>query len=155
MDEKPTDLQAAPPQLHPSIQPKLPILVAIILASALFGALLRQRGFDGAFSVWNVPGYGIPFLDEAVITGSAESYARGLDPAISNPFDPLQRPFNYPRIWYLLFRLPLTRALDAPIAIGIIALFLLAIVLFPRKATLLSESLLFLALVSPAAMLAY
>lgn len=130
-------------------------MLAVLAAVGVFLVPLRLRGFDGAFQVWNVPGYGVPFLDWALITGSAQSLAQGFDPAIQNPGDPVGRLFNYPRIWYALLRMPMTRALDVPIGICIVVIFLLAVMIYPRRATWLTESLLFLALISPAVMLGY
>ncbi len=155
MSKKPAPLAPVRARAGRSTSPRLLLLIALVVAALLFTFLLRLRGFDGAFQLWNVPGYGVPFLDWALIPGSAESYARGLDPAIVNPGDPLQRLFNYPRIWYLFFRLPLSQAQDVPIGITIDAVFFLAVLLFPRNATPLTETLLFLAIISPAAMLGY
>lgn len=42
------------------------------------------------------------FLDAAVITAGAESVRHGFDPMYVNPYDRLQRPMNYPRVWQSL-----------------------------------------------------
>jgi hypothetical protein len=89
-----------------------------------------------------------------LIPGAAESYARGLDPALDNPGDPLQRLFNYPRAWYLFFRLPMTQDWSEPMAMASIAIFLAGVCLFSDRLTFLSAGLLLLALFSPAGMLA-
>ena len=131
------------------------LAVALALVAAGLGALIHARGFDGAFQAWGVPGYRVPFLDWAMLTGSVQTYAQGIDPHIQNPGDPLGRVFNYPRIWFIFFGLPLSHQQDVAAGIIIVLLFLAAAVLFPRKASALSETLLFFGLISPAAMLGY
>ena len=67
------------------------LIAAIAMAAAAFGLLVRVRGYDSAFRLWNVHTYGSPFLDLRLITASAESYAQGYDPALQNPADPEKR----------------------------------------------------------------
>ncbi|MGB2634358.1 MAG: hypothetical protein WAM58_10530 [Candidatus Acidiferrum sp.] len=45
------------------------------------------------------------FLDLRVITSGLITRSHGGDPMVSNPFDPLGRTLNYPRIWLALFSL--------------------------------------------------
>ena len=105
--------------------------------------------------LWNIPAYKLPFLDLRSITGGAESYAAGFDPAIKNPFDPTHRLFNYPKVWYLILASGINQSWTAPIAFVMIGLLLLSVVLFPGKLTWLSTSLLLFALCSAAVMLEF
>ncbi len=136
------------------------LLIAIILGIGLFGALVHFYGYRNTWHLWHIPtdnspSSNSPFLDLRLITGSAESYAAGFDPTINNPFDPTQRIFNYPKIWYLILASGINQNWTVPIALVMIGLVLLSVVLFPGKLTWFSTLLLVFALFSPAAMLEF
>lgn len=131
------------------------LLGGVIAGAAGFTLLLHSLGFNTTFRLWNVPTYSVPFLDLAVITGASQSYMQGYDPAIQNPGDPLMRPFNYPRAWYVFLRIPMTQDWNAPLGIAIIVLFLVSVIVFPGQLTPVSALLLMVAIASPALMLGY
>lgn len=80
---------------------KLYIMLLVAGAATVLG-LYISLGYERTWRIWNIP-YKEPFFyDLKTITGGAESYAEGYDPAFDNPYDPEQRYFNYPRIWYIL-----------------------------------------------------
>ena len=70
--------------------------ITIILGSFLI------LGNEKTWRIWNIPTKQPVFYDLRLITAGAESYSQGYDPAFNNPFDPEQRLFNYPRIWYFI-----------------------------------------------------
>ena len=110
--------------------PRLVLLAAVAVTAVCIIALVRMRGFDEAFRLWNIPGYGTPFLDWRMIPGSASSYSQGFDPAVVNPGDPIHRPFNYPKIWYVFFQAPFPPESDIPAGIAIFGCFWLSVVFF-------------------------
>jgi hypothetical protein len=80
---------------------KLFILLVISGIMIIIGSFLIF-GYDKTWQIWNIPTKQPIFYDLRIITAGAESYSKGYDPAYNNPFDPEQRLFNYPRIWYLV-----------------------------------------------------
>ena len=131
------------------------LIVAIVSGVGLFFTLIHFYGYMNTWHLWNIPAYKPPFLDLRLITGGAESYAAGFDPAIKNPFDPTHRLFNYPKVWYLILASGINQSWTAPIAFVMIGLLLLSVVLFPGKLTWLSTGLLLFALCSAAVMLEF
>jgi hypothetical protein len=69
--------------------------------------LILARAFShGWIRVWGavgIPSYVPPFFDLRAITSGLVIASWGGDPLVSNPFDPLHRAMNYPRIWLHLF----------------------------------------------------
>lgn len=126
----------------------------IIAGLVLFGILFQTIGYQNTWKLWQVPTGDVVFLDVRLITGGAESYAAGYDPATNNVKDVhAGRVFNYPRLWYILLAGRITNADAIPLGIGIIALFVLAIIVFPGKTDSLTAILLPLAVFSPAVLL--
>lgn len=80
---------------------KLFILLVASGITIILGSFLIL-GFDKTWRIWNLPTKQPVFYDLRLITAGAESYSKGYDPAYNNPFDPEQRLFNYPRIWYII-----------------------------------------------------
>ena len=99
-----------------------------------------------------VPVLAPPFLDVRTITGGAESVREGLDPMISNPGDPLNRPLNYPRIWQLLYDAGLSSRHAVPFGIAVGAAFLLSLFAFTGRLRKVTAVVLAAALCSPAVM---
>ena len=60
------------------------------------------------------------FVDAHVISGAGASLARGCDPLVDNPGDPLGRAMNYPRLWLL----PAMAGLDVQHTWVLVAAFL-------------------------------
>jgi hypothetical protein len=113
------------------------------------------NGYLQTWSVWQVPAETPIFLDFRLIPGSAETLRSGIDPAISNPNDPLERLFNYPRIWYLLFNTGISQDDTIWICIVLLVLFFLIVFAFPEKLRARDAFLLLVIVFSPACMLLY
>jgi hypothetical protein len=134
------------------LKPRL-LLAGLILLAVLITALLFYfLGYENTWKLWNLPTKMPPFFDLRLITGSAESYAAGNDPMFHNPLDPAQRYFNYPRIWYLILASGINQGWTIPTGVGLAAIFLLSVILFPGDLTSLSSVWIFLGVISPAVM---
>lgn len=95
------------------------------------------------------------FVDAHVISGAGVSLARGCDPLVDNPGDPLGRAMNYPRLWLL----PAMAGLDVQHTWVLVAAFLAAfgvgvLCLVPLARTSGTALLLAAVLFSPVAWLA-
>lgn len=136
-------------------KPRVFLIGIISAAAAAVLLLMHFYGFAKTFSFWNVRTYGIPFLDLRLITGTFATLRQGGDPAVSNPGDPLQRVFNYPKIWYLILASGLNENWTSPLGALVIGLFVVSVCVFPGRLTGWSVWFLTLAMVSPAVMLAF
>jgi hypothetical protein len=132
-----------------------------VLIGAVFliwGAIICSiilNGHTQTWKLWHIPATDITFLDFRLIPGAIETFKSGIDPAISNPYDPIGRLFNYPKIWYWLFSLNISQDDTVWISITLIVLFFLVLFAFPEK-IYVRDSLLFLVFIfSPACMLLY
>jgi hypothetical protein len=72
----------------------------------LFWFSLRSAGLEATLLRAGVPSVGAPFSDLYVFPAAVQEIARGGNPYASNPLDPWQRPYNYPRAWLLFMRYP-------------------------------------------------
>jgi len=122
---------------------------------AIIGLCMFFYGYLNTWFLWNIPAVTNPFLDIQLITGTAESLEKGFDPTVYNPYDPGQRIFNYPKIWYLFLNLGLGRRAATPLAIASLILFFTTLAIFPKPRDRLSIILLTLVTFSSALMLAY
>lgn len=122
---------------------------------AIIGLCMFFYGYLNTWFLWNIPADTNPFLDIQLITGTAESLEKGFDPTVYNPYDPGQRIFNYPKIWYLFLNLGLGRRAATPLAIASLILFFATLAIFPKPRDRLSIILLTLVTFSSALMLAY
>jgi hypothetical protein len=113
------------------------------------------NGYLQTWSLWQVPAKTPIFLDFRLIPGSAETFRSGIDPAVSNPNDPLERLFNYPKIWYLLFNTGISQGDTVWICIVLLILFFLTVFAFPEKLRVRDTLLLLVIVFSPACMLLY
>ncbi len=111
---------------------KLYILLLVVGVTVILGLFL-SLGYERTWRLWNIPVKQPAFYDLRLITGGAESYAEGYDPAFNNPYDPEQRLFNYPRVWYLILATGIDR--QDTLWIGV----LLVIGFFVSLATLRGE----------------
>jgi hypothetical protein len=127
------------------------------LLIGLFGmaTLFIIFGYEETYWFFGVPVSKHLFLDMQLITGSAESIEKGFDPILENIMDPGQRNFNYPKIWFLLLNLGLGRGALLYFGIGAIAVFFMALFLFPKTDDNLTLALIFLIAFSSAGLLAY
>ena len=76
-------------------------IVGLILATDLLG-------YDKGMRLFDIPPMLPAFADLHVIVGGYETALAGINPYITNPYDPWQRLLNYPRIWMYLGDLGLT-----------------------------------------------
>jgi hypothetical protein len=136
-------------------RPRLALLIGIAAGVLALSLMIRFYGWENTFALWDIPDLHLPFLDVRLITGGAESYAQGYDPALYNPGDPRGRIFNYPKIWYLVLASGIDQRWSVPLAIAMIALFLGSVYAFPGRLTGFSVFFILFALISSAAMLAF
>jgi len=128
-------------------------IVSALAAVLLFTVLFSLYGYNNTWRLWNIPVVSPHFSDLRPITHGAESFAQGLDPMIENPGDPWQRELNYPRVWQGLYALGLNETHTTALGIVVIASFLIGVCLFLPYASTLTTTLVFLAVLSPAALL--
>jgi hypothetical protein len=113
------------------------------------------NGYTATWRQWNIPTEMPPFTDFRLIPSGAETFRSGIDPAVSNPSDPMEHIFNYPKIWYLLFYTGITQADTIWMSVVLIALFFLTVFVFPENLHAMDALLILLVAFSPAAMLLY
>ena len=130
-------------------------VTTLAVGIGIIGLCMYFYGYVNTWILWNIPAKMPPFLDIQLITGTAESLEKGFDPTVSNPYDPGQRIFNYPKIWYIFLNLDLDRHATIPLAIASLALFFITLAIFPKPRDSLSIVLLTLVTFSSALMLAY
>jgi hypothetical protein len=132
----------------------------VLIGSTLFLWLLivylfLHMGYRQTWRLWGVPVLMPPFIDFRLIPGTAETVARGIDPTITNPGDPLGRLFNYPKIWYLTFLTGVTQADTIWVSILGLILFFLCVFVFPGKMKLVDVLLMIGIVFSSSSMLLY
>jgi len=128
---------------------------ALLIGLLSMAALFILFGYEETYRFFGVPVSKHLFLDMQLITGSAESIENGFDPILENRMDPGLRHFNYPKVWFLLLNLGLGRGVLLYFGIGAIALFFMALLLFPKTDDRLTLTLIFLVTFSSAGLLAY
>ncbi len=130
-------------------------LYRILLCTGLLvlGLSLYFYGYEKTWKLWNIPAFASPFLDFQLLPASAESLRAGYNPESSNPFDPQERIFNYPKIWYLVLYSGINQRWTIPLAVLFITLFFVSLIFFPKQLTLLSTFLLLFGIFSPAVIL--
>lgn len=74
----------------------------LFLEASLIGVAIFKYGWIETWSTLLVPALDPPFADLRTVQGALLSLERGLDPLVSNPGDPWDRPMNYPRPWLLI-----------------------------------------------------
>jgi hypothetical protein len=134
---------------------KIFLIVATGLIWLLILVLFKIYGYEKTWQLWKVPTEMPPFLDFRLIPGSAESFLRGFEPTLKNPFDPRERLFNYPMFWRLFFYSGVTQADAIWIGTGMIVLFFIGVFLFPQHLRIDTAAWMLLVAFSPAAMLLY
>jgi hypothetical protein len=133
-------------------------ITLIVVGLLIWGAIIWSFSVNGylrTWSIWKIPAETPQFLDFRLIPGSAETYRSGIDPAISNPHDPLGRLFNYPRIWYLLFNTGISQDDTVWICTVLLILFFLIVFAFPEELHGRDAVLLLVIVFSPACILLY
>lgn len=80
--------------------------VLLLTFLGVFFLLTWVCGLSGGHVVFwrelGVPTFSASFADMQTITGGWQSQQENYDPLVENPYDPWQRPMNYPRIWLKL-----------------------------------------------------
>ena len=133
-------------------------ITLIVVGLLIWGAIIWSFSVNGylqTWALWQIPAETPQFLDFRLIPGSAETFRSGIDPAISNPNDPLGRLFNYPRIWYLLFNTGISQDDTVWICTVLLVLFFLIVFAFPEKLHVRDAILLLVIVFSPACILLY
>jgi hypothetical protein len=132
---------------------------ALIIASILIWIWIIwsffNHGYIQTWELWHIPAELPPFLDFRLIPSGAETFRSGIDPAVSNPNDPWNHLFNYPKIWYIFFYTGITQDDTIRLSILIIALFFLTVFSFAEKLHVTDAFLMLAVVFSPAAMLLY
>jgi hypothetical protein len=107
------------------------LLGGMVLGVVLMSVLFSTNGWEQTWKLWHIPTMPLPFADVRTITGGAESYGMGLDPLVVNPGDPWGRPMNYPRVWQWLHFAGVDSSHSVYFGLGMAALFVLGVLLFP------------------------
>lgn len=131
------------------------LIAGIVLMWVVLGVLFQQYGYYETWKLWNVPVHPPVFRDFQLIPGSAESFRRGFEPTVENPYDPGQRIFNYPAFWRLFFYTDITVDDTVWIVLLWLILYFVSVMLLPQKLTIPGALLMLLLLFSPASMLLY
>jgi hypothetical protein len=134
---------------------RLTLIVASILIWAFIIWSFFNRGYINTWELWHIPAELPPFLDFRLIPSGAETFRSGIDPAVSNPNDPWNHLFNYPKIWYIFFYTGITQDDTIWLCILIITLFFLTVFYFAEKIYVTDVFLILAVAFSPAAMLLY
>lgn len=134
---------------------KLYFILGTIMVGVAILVSFKVYGYENTWKLWQVETMMPPFADLRLIPGSATTFQRDLDPTITNPGDPYDRIFNYPKIWYLSFHTNINQ--DDVIWLGVVmfALFYIGLISFPGKLDWLGVVFMLLITFSPAAMLLY
>ncbi len=129
---------------------KMLLLECICVGVALICVSFYFYGYESTWKLWGIPVGKQPFYDIRLITGGAQSYKEGYDPQVFNLYDPEQRIFNYPRIWYVVLASGINLSWTISLGVLIIGLFLIGVVIFSGKLNRFSVFLLIGGLFSPA-----
>jgi hypothetical protein len=81
-------------------------VIALLILWFIPGTILYtafSSGWAPVWLNWNVPSIVPSFIDLRSITAGLETERHGGDALVANPYDPKQRPLNYPRFWLYLF----------------------------------------------------
>ncbi|MCB1131461.1 MAG: hypothetical protein KDN05_10060 [Verrucomicrobiae bacterium] len=120
-----------------------------------FALFLKISGPERVFGTWNLRVLQPPYEDARGITSGVECSRSGGEPWISNPCDPWERRFNYPRTWLLLKHFGLNQSHSKGLAIAFAISFAFGVLLFPSSSlTILSGLVILTGIFSPAVMLA-
>lgn len=81
------------------------MLAVLWLVPLILFSCALTYGWKATWTAVGIPSFAPPFLDLRVITSGLVTLRHGGDPLVSNPFDPLGRNLNCPRIWLVRFSL--------------------------------------------------
>ena len=122
---------------------------------ALYLALVTGFELLGGWSLWSrlgVPSAPSLFFDARNIASAAECARLDLDPLVSNPCDPTERPLNYPRVWLALRWLGMNQSWTFALGVIVALAFLVSLSAMVGRLTLGQGVVLTLAVWSPAVM---
>lgn len=111
-----------------------------IAGSAVYGVLLANLG---------IPIGVLPFLDTHGMLASVQCHRAGVDVYAPNPCDVLGRPHDYAPALLHLSLLPVTVGWTLYVGVGLVAVFLLGLLLLPPAPGRLGAAAMFLAGLSP------
>ncbi|HEX2991846.1 MAG TPA: hypothetical protein VHO49_14275 [Anaerolineales bacterium] len=131
------------------------LLAGTLLIWMVILILFNALGYNNTWQLWNVDPQSLPFMDFRLIPGSAESYARGYEPSVENPYDPNGRIFNYPAFWRLFFYTGISQDDTIWVSVTMIVLFFISVIFFPEKLSTAGALGMIAVLFSPASMLLY
>ncbi|RJP53023.1 MAG: hypothetical protein C4586_02095 [Anaerolineaceae bacterium] len=131
------------------------LIVAVVIIWALILWSMWANGYVETWSLWKIPTVMPPFIDFRLIPSGAEAFRSGFDPAVSNPNDPAEHIFNYPKIWYVFFYTGITQADTIWICIILIVLFFATLFAFPDKLFTVDALMMLAVVFSPACILLY
>ncbi len=134
---------------------RLVLIVAVVIIWALILWSMWTNGYVETWSLWKIPTVMPPFIDFRLIPSGAEAFRSGFDPAVSNPNDPFEHIFNYPKIWYIFFYTGITQSDTVWICIILIVLFFATLFAFPDKLFTVDALMMLAVVFSPACMLLY
>ena len=77
------------------------LLLWLVPATIFYTAF--SSAWDHVWQHWKVPSISPGFIDLRSITAGIETERHGGDALVANPYDRMQRPVNYPRVWLYLF----------------------------------------------------
>jgi hypothetical protein len=82
------------------IYPKLPVLIAVLLASSwLFANFRIHHTLQSAWLTFKIPAMAEPFRDARMVTYPIDCVVQGLNPYDRNSCYRLDSVYNYPRVW--------------------------------------------------------
>ena len=117
----------------PSLRAAAPAAIAaaiVLLAGLLYAGGYREQYYALA-EIWGAAPFRTPFLDMQGVTSPVECHRLGYDVYVQNPCDVFHRPHNYSPLWLWLAVLPITTAWDNALGLGLVVLFLVAMVFLP------------------------
>jgi hypothetical protein len=107
------------------------IAAAIVLLAGLLYAGGYREQYYALADIWGAAPFRTPFLDMQGVTSPVECHRLGYDVYVQNPCDVFHRPHNYSPLWLWLAVLPISTAWDNALGLGLVVLFLVALVFLP------------------------
>ena len=116
-------------------------IALFVILIGLYGALFalwatgHQDIYEGVLRLFGILPYRVPFLDLDNVFAAIECKARGLDPIIENPCDPLARTLSYPPTWLVIVPGWMGRGATLPAGIVLTIVFLASVAAVLRPAS--------------------
>lgn len=103
------------------MQPRQLLFCFLAVFAVSHAWLLHRNGWNDTWRRWQVPARTPHFSDLRVITGAADSRARGFNPREENPAAPYGQEFNQTSVWYWLEDLGVREADTTAVGLVLIA----------------------------------